>query len=249
MLGPSNARARPLLAGREFTIPQVFPERGKCHWIRGPGEPDEFGLAPDFVDARPTGSTGWRTGVLRRRLRRGRAAARRRASTTSSVRRWPSSPWRSSRRIASATSPSGTPATSRCTWRPRCPIVIDGRTRFITNAGGINPISAGRAVVEGLRAPGRDRGDGRDGGGRRPSAPRRRARRSRNRRCSPRPTSVPVRSWRPWSGEPTSSSPAGWRTHRCSSPRSCSSTGGRGTTGTASPRASPSDTCSSAPPR
>ena len=34
------------------------------------------------------------------------------------------------------------------------PYVVDGRTRFITNAGGINPISAGRAVVEGLRAQG-----------------------------------------------------------------------------------------------
>ena len=34
------------------------------------------------------------------------------------------------------------------------PYVVDGRTRFITNAGGINPISAGRAVVDGLRAQG-----------------------------------------------------------------------------------------------
>ena len=34
------------------------------------------------------------------------------------------------------------------------PDVLAGRTRFITNAGGINPIAAGRAVVEGLRAQG-----------------------------------------------------------------------------------------------
>jgi len=34
------------------------------------------------------------------------------------------------------------------------PHILDGRTRFITNAGGINPISAGRAVVEGLRSQG-----------------------------------------------------------------------------------------------
>lgn len=32
------------------------------------------------------------------------------------------------------------------------PHVVAGRTRFITNAGGINPIAAGRALVEGLRA-------------------------------------------------------------------------------------------------
>jgi hypothetical protein len=34
------------------------------------------------------------------------------------------------------------------------PYLVDGRTRFITNAGGINPIAAGRAVVSGLRAAG-----------------------------------------------------------------------------------------------
>ncbi len=34
------------------------------------------------------------------------------------------------------------------------PDVVAGRTRFITNAGGINPVAAGRAVVEGLRAQG-----------------------------------------------------------------------------------------------
>ncbi len=34
------------------------------------------------------------------------------------------------------------------------PHIVEGRTRFITNAGGINPIAAGRAVVEGLRAQG-----------------------------------------------------------------------------------------------
>jgi hypothetical protein len=34
------------------------------------------------------------------------------------------------------------------------PHLLDGRTRFITNAGGINPIAAGRAVVDGLREQG-----------------------------------------------------------------------------------------------
>jgi hypothetical protein len=34
------------------------------------------------------------------------------------------------------------------------PHVAEGRTRFITNAGGINPIAAGRAVIETLRARG-----------------------------------------------------------------------------------------------
>jgi hypothetical protein len=34
------------------------------------------------------------------------------------------------------------------------PHLLDGRTRFITNAGGINPIAAGRAVVDGLRSEG-----------------------------------------------------------------------------------------------
>src|SRR4051812_15565168 len=36
------------------------------------------------------------------------------------------------------------------------PYLVDGRTRFITNAGGINPIAAGRAVREGLAALGAD---------------------------------------------------------------------------------------------
>ncbi len=34
------------------------------------------------------------------------------------------------------------------------PWIVDGRTRFITNAGGINPIAAGRAVVAALQAAG-----------------------------------------------------------------------------------------------
>lgn len=34
------------------------------------------------------------------------------------------------------------------------PHLVDGRTRMVTNAGGINPIAAGRAVVEGLRSLG-----------------------------------------------------------------------------------------------
>lgn len=34
------------------------------------------------------------------------------------------------------------------------PWLVDGRTRFITNAGGINPVAAGRAVLAALRAAG-----------------------------------------------------------------------------------------------
>jgi hypothetical protein len=34
------------------------------------------------------------------------------------------------------------------------PHLVDGRTRFITNAGGINPVAAGRVVVETLKAAG-----------------------------------------------------------------------------------------------
>src|SRR3954454_23039825 len=34
------------------------------------------------------------------------------------------------------------------------PHVIEGRTKFITNAGGINPVAAGRAVVDTLKAAG-----------------------------------------------------------------------------------------------
>ena len=34
------------------------------------------------------------------------------------------------------------------------PHVLEGRTRFITNAGGINPVAAGRAVVAALKAAG-----------------------------------------------------------------------------------------------
>jgi hypothetical protein len=38
--------------------------------------------------------------------------------------------------------------------RSALPFVVDGRTRFITNAGGINPVAAGRAVIETLKAAG-----------------------------------------------------------------------------------------------
>src|SRR6476659_10670031 len=34
------------------------------------------------------------------------------------------------------------------------PYIVDGRTKLIKNAGGINPIAAGRAVVETLKAAG-----------------------------------------------------------------------------------------------
>src|SRR5256885_567672 len=38
--------------------------------------------------------------------------------------------------------------------RAALPFVLDGKTKFITNAGGINPIAGGRAVVEAARAAG-----------------------------------------------------------------------------------------------
>jgi hypothetical protein len=38
--------------------------------------------------------------------------------------------------------------------RSALPFVVDGRTRFITNAGGINPVAAGRAVIDTLKAAG-----------------------------------------------------------------------------------------------
>src|SRR4051812_4296784 len=38
--------------------------------------------------------------------------------------------------------------------RAALPHIVDGRTRFITNAGGINPLAAGRAVVDTLKAAG-----------------------------------------------------------------------------------------------
>jgi len=38
--------------------------------------------------------------------------------------------------------------------RAALPFVVDGRTRFITNAGGINPVAAWRAVVDTLKAAG-----------------------------------------------------------------------------------------------
>jgi len=38
--------------------------------------------------------------------------------------------------------------------RAALPYVVDGRTRFITNAGGINPVAAGRAVVTTLKEAG-----------------------------------------------------------------------------------------------
>jgi hypothetical protein len=38
--------------------------------------------------------------------------------------------------------------------RAALPFIVDGRTRFITNAGGINPVAAGRAVVSALKAAG-----------------------------------------------------------------------------------------------
>src|SRR5436305_14538922 len=34
------------------------------------------------------------------------------------------------------------------------PFLLDGRTRFVTNAGGINPVAAGRAVIAAARSMG-----------------------------------------------------------------------------------------------
>ena len=73
--------------------------------------------------------------------------------------------------------------------RRRVPYLLDGRTRFITNAGGINPIAAGRAVVGALRAARRLGPHGGDGRGRRHPPARRRARTCPTTRCSPTPTS------------------------------------------------------------
>ena len=92
------------------------------------------------------------------------------------------------------------------------PWLVDGRTRLITNAGGINPVAAGRAVVDALRGSGRRRAEGGD---------RRRRRRARaatpssgcpRTRCSPTPTSGRARSSTRSTPEPTSSSPVGWPT-------------------------------------
>ena len=38
--------------------------------------------------------------------------------------------------------------------RAALPFVVDGRTKFVTNAGGINPVAAGRAVIDTLKAAG-----------------------------------------------------------------------------------------------
>ena len=130
--------------------------------------------------------------------------------------------------------------------RAALPYVVDGRTRFITNAGGINPVAAG---PRGGRRPSR-----------RPARPASssqpwsattcaRARTTsgcRPMRCSRTRTSAHGRSSTRSTPAPTSSSPDGLPTRRCSSPRWCTSTGGRGTTGIGSPPASWSATCSSA---
>ena len=75
--------------------------------------------------------------------------------------------------------------------RAALPYVVDGRTRFITNAGGINPVAAGRAVVATLKEAGATGLARRDRRRRRRSAPRRRSSGFPPTRCSPTPTSVP----------------------------------------------------------
>ena len=132
---------------------------------------------------------------------------------------------------------------------PALPCVVDGRTRFITNAGGINPVAAGRAVVAALRGRRARRAEGGDGRRRRRAAAGRRARPARRRAVRQRVPRCPADRRRARRGAPTSSSPAAWPTPRCSSPRSCTSTAGRGTTGTAWRPASSSATCSSAAAR
>ncbi len=67
--------------------------------------------------------------------------------------------------------------------------------------------------------------------------------------CRRTSTSASRRCSRPWAAGPTSSSPDGWPTRPCSSPRSSTSSAGPWTTGTGSVRARSSATSSSAPAR
>ena len=48
--------------------------------------------------------------------------------------------------------------------RAALPYVVDGRTRFITNAGGINPVAAGSTVVATLKEARASRPRRRNGG-------------------------------------------------------------------------------------
>ena len=60
----------------------------------------------------------------------------------------------------------GFTATCRSTCVRPIPYLVDGRTKLITNAGGINPVAAGHAVVETLKAAGRGGPHRGHGGGR-----------------------------------------------------------------------------------
>ena len=93
-----------------------------------------------------------RPGLLRRHAARGRRAARRgrrlplpRGAGGADARDPAEGP--PTRRDRAAT-----PATSRATWRAALPCVADGRTKVITNAGGINPTAAARAAIATARA-------------------------------------------------------------------------------------------------
>ena len=70
---------------------------------------------------------------------------------------------------------AATRAISRATWRGALPVVADGRTKVITNAGGINPTAAARAAIETAQAARRLRHQDRDRPRRRPARPARHA--------------------------------------------------------------------------
>ena len=72
------------------------------------------------------------------------------------------------------------------------PYVLDGRTKFITNAGGINPIAAGRAVADTVKALGGDGPHRRDRRRRRRARPLPTRSASPTTRCSPTCTSAPA---------------------------------------------------------
>ena len=118
------------------------------------------------------------------------------------------------------------------------PYVVERGTRLITNAGGVNPVAAHQLAVAAGRSAGFrglriGLGVRRDGAAARRAGPRGLPRR-RGCGASARQTA------------PTSSSPVGSPTRRCSSRRWWSSTDGRGPTGTGWLRVLSSATCSSA---
>ena len=89
--------------------------------------------------------------------------------------------------------------------RSALPFLVDGRTKLITNAGGINPVAAGRAVVDTLKAAGVGGPHGGHGRGRRRPAAGRRAGPARRHPVRQRLPRRPARSSRRSPGAPTSS--------------------------------------------